>query len=279
MRPWVAVVLALPMPLAAQDLRLDLGVDVASGSYVFEERTTTWTLSSGLSVDLGRLTVRGTVPLHIQNSTLVATVGPGHAPTGGSSSGAVSDSGMARHGRGQGGSGSHGPVEVPASAMTEYRSAVGDPLLSTSWLASASGTTTVALGASVKVPVADTATYGTGAWDVGATLGVSRRVSDDLLMGVDLAYWVLGDMEDLILGNQIYGTLSLGYLSRHGWGATVLTSGGSSAVEGYQPPLAVGVGFHRLAGSQSWSLLATAGLTETAPDVTVGGLWSVRLPR
>ena len=277
MRPWVAVVLALPAPLAAQDLRLDLGVDVAGGSYVFEERTTTWTLSSGLGLDLGRVTVRGTVPLHIQNSTLVATVGPGHAPTGGSSSGAVSDSGMARQGRGQGKSGSHAPVEVPSTAMTEYRSAVGAPLLSASWLAGAGRTTTVTLGASVKVPVADTATYGTGAWDVGTNLGLSRRVSDDLVLGLDVAYWLLGDMEDLILRNQIYGTLSLGYLSRAGWGATALTSGGSSAVEGYQPPLAVGVGFHRFAGSQSWSLLATAGLTETAPDFTLGGLWSVRL--
>jgi hypothetical protein len=275
MRPWVAVVLALPGPLAAQDLRFDGGIAVASGTYVFGERTTTWTLSGGLGVELGRFTLRGSLPFQVQNSTLVAAVGPGHLPTGGSSSGAVSDSGANRHHGGQGGA--HGEVEVPRSATTSYRSAVGDPLLGLSWLAGATRTTTVALGAVVKVPVADTATYGTGAWDLGASLGLSRLVSADVLVGLDIAYWLLGDMEDLILRNQLYGTISLGYLNRNGWGATVLGSGGSSAMEGYEPPIAVGAGFHRLAGSQAWSALAMLGLSETAPDFTVGGLWSVRL--
>lgn len=288
MRTWLlAVVLATPGPLAAQGLRFDGGLGVSSGTYLFQERTTTWTTSAGLALELGRFTVRGSIPFHLQNGTLVAGTGLGHVPTGGSSSGTVSDTGAARHrgsreGMGRGDLGpelSHGVVEVPASAADGYEAAVGDPLLGASWRAEAGRGTLVAVGATVKVPVADTATYGTGEWDFGANVAVSRRLARGLLLGLDLAWWRLGDMDDLELRDPVYGTASLGYLSERGWGGSLMASGGSSVLAGYDPPFSVGAGVHRISGSQSWGLLATLGLTETAPDFTLGGLWSVRLTR
>lgn len=281
----VVLLLLAPGPLAAQGLRLEAGVGVSTGTYLFEQRTTTWSLSTGAQVEAGRLTLRATLPFYFQNGTLVAGSAIGHLPTGGSSSGAVADSGQARHHRGgmQGTRSrpdlSHGAVEVPASATAEREFAVGDPVLGLGWRSSPGGATGLRLGAAVKVPVADTATFGTGEWDLGVSVGLSRRAGERWLLGLDLAYWRLGDMPDLELRDPVYGTASVGYLGRGGWGATLLASGGTAVLEGFDPPLSLGAGLTRISGAQAWSLLGTVGLTETSPDLTLGALWSVRLTR
>jgi hypothetical protein len=70
-----------------------------------------------------------------------------------------------------------------------------------------------------------------------------------------------------------------GLFERASLGTTVLVSGGTSVLDGHDAPSSIGAGVHRLAGASSWSLLTTNGLTETAPDFTVGLLWGVRLTR
>ena len=280
----VALLLA-PGPLLAQGLRLEAGAGVTTGTYLFEQRTTTWSVSAGLGVELGSVTLRGSLPFYVQNGTLVAGSAVGHLPTGGSSSGTVADSGEAHH-RGSGGGMasissvpdlSHGMVQVPASATEGSELAVGDPVLGLAWRARGSGGTRFTFGAAVKLPVADTATFGTGEWDVGANAGVTHRAGDRWLLGFDLAYWRLGDMADLELRDPVYGTASLGYLSPGGWGGILLASGGTAVLEGFDPPFTIGAGLSRVSGAQSWSLLAGLGLTETAPDLTLGAVWSVRL--
>ncbi len=57
----------------------------------------------------------------------------------------------------------------------------------------------------------------------------------------------------------------------------LLVSGGTAVLEGFDPPLTVAAGLTRSLGAQSWSVLAGLGLTETAPDLTLGAAWSVRL--
>jgi hypothetical protein len=288
MRPgWLVLALLAPGPLAAQGIRLDGGLGVTSGTYLFEERTTTWSLSAGLAAELGAFTLRASVPVYLQNSTLVAGSATGHIPTGGSSSGTVADSGRSRQGGSRGGEGmgggslmalSHGGVEVPASAAGDYQTALGDPILSLSWRTRGRGTN-VGLGATVKVPVADTATFGTGEWDVGASAGLSRAMGGGFLLAADVAYWRMGDLETLELRDPVYGSASLGYLSPSGWGGTLVASGGTTMVEGFDGPLSVGAGVHRISGGGSWSVLSTVGLSETSPDFSVGFLWSVRLSR
>jgi hypothetical protein len=281
-RTLVALGLFLPGPLAAQGVRFDAGLGVTSGTYLFEERTNTWSLSAGLALEEAGFILRGVVPLHYQNTTLVNATGTGHIPTGGSSSGTVADSGEARGHRGDspmGRGSSHGAVDVPASAVTGYEAAVGDPTVSLSWRSRGTGATSFGLGGVMKIPVADTAAFGTGEWDVGVTAGASHRLGGRFLLGVDLAYWRLGDLEDLELRDPVYGTASLAYLSANRWGTTILVSGGTAVLRGFDAPISVGAALHRLAGATSWSLLSTVGLTETAPDLTVGLLWRVRLAR
>ena len=287
MRPWpVVLALLVPGPLAAQEGRLDVGLGVSSGTYLFEERTTTWSLATGAGVELGGVTLRGSLPIYLQNSTLIAGSGMGHIPTGGSSSGAVADSGDARRRGDRSGPSagsaapdfSHGAVEVPPSAVQGYQAALGDPTLTLAWRTRGRRATTLGLGITVKVPVADTATFGTGRWDAGASASVSHGLGR-FLLGLDLAYWRLGDLDDLALRDPVCATGSLGYLGPGGWGGTVLLSGGTAVLEGYEAPISIGAGVHRLTGGQSWSLLSTLGLSETAPDLTLGVLWGARLTR
>jgi hypothetical protein len=279
--------LLTPGSIVAQGVRLEGGLSLATGAYLFEERTTTWALSTGLAIERGAFTLRGSVPLYLQNTTLVSASGLGQIPTGGSSSGTVADSGRARHQRDGAGSRhqsldpvfSHGAVEVPTSAAAGYETAVGDPTLSLSWRSHPLPGASVTLGAAVKAPVADTSTFGTGRWEVGATLATPPRLGRAMLLGLDLAYWHLGDLDDLEFRDPLYGGLSLGYLSASGWGGTLMVAGGTTILDGFDPRVRVGAGFSRLSAGGSWGAHSTLGLTETSPDLTVGFVWSVRLLR
>jgi hypothetical protein len=288
MRRWL---LALPLavagpPAAAQAVHLNSALSVSSGSYLFAERTTTWALTTGITVRGGGVSLRAILPFYLQNTTLVAGSGIGRIPTGGSSSGTVGDSGAARKGRGDGPhdsapspSLSHSTVEVPRSAVTGYEAAAGDPEVALTWHALRTGSTGVALGAAVKAPVADTSTFGTGEWDAGAMLSLSHSF-ERVSLGLDLAYWHLGDLPDLDLRDPVSGTVSLSYAGRSGWAGSLVGFAATAVVEGFDGPASVGAALTKVSsGRSSWSLLSLVGLTETSPDVSVGLSWSVRLSR
>jgi hypothetical protein len=289
MRPWL-LALALAIfgpPAAAQTVRLNSALSVSSGSYLFAERTTTWALTTGLTVGGDEVSLRASLPFYLQNTTLVAGSGIGRIPTGGSSGGAVGDSGAARKGRGDGRGDSHldqqhsrSTVEVPGSAVTGYEAAAGDPEVAITWHALRSGSTGVALGAAVKVPVADTSTFGTGQWDAGAMLSLSRSLDRGVFLGADLAYWHLGDLPDLELRDPVSGTVSVSYLGGSGWGGSLVGFAATSVVDGFDGPASIGAALTRVSsGGSSWNLMSLVGLTETSPDVTVGLSWSVRVSR
>ena len=261
-------------PLAAQRVRLEGGLSASTGTYVFAPRTTTWTLATGLALGTDRVTVRVSLPIYLQNTSLVSGSGIGRIPTGGSSSEAVGRGGSGRESRG-----SRARIEVPGSAVTGYEAAVGDPLVSLSWRATNAARTVVTIGAAIKAPLADTSTFGTGEWDAAATVSASRFLGSRVFLGVDLGYWRLGDLEDLDLRDPLTGTLSLGYLGEGGWGGSLIGSAATTVVEGFDGPVSVGAAITRVASGRSWSLLSLVGLTETAPDFTMGLAWSLRLSR
>ena len=89
----------------------------------------------------------------------------------------------------------------------------------------------------------------------------------------------LGDLEDLDLRDPLTGTLSVGYLAEGGWGGTLVGSAATAVVEGFDGPVSVGAAVTRAASGRSWSLLTLVGVTETAPDLTLGLSWSLRLSR
>lgn len=271
---WAPLLLALaPAPVGAQGLAYEGGLGVATGEYIFTARTTAWTVSSGLSVRAGRFTLRATAPLFLQNTTLLTGSGAGMMPSGGPSSGMVQDSGS---GGMMGGGGGRHRLSMPASAVTGYRLAIGDPAVQLAWHILDDAT---ALTASVaaKVPLTDTTAFGTGAWDVGGTVSFTRHFGAADFVGVDVAYWRLGDLPELDFRNPLLGTVSAGRAVGAGWAASVFVSGGTAALRGYAAPVSLGLTTARLATPAMWGVTAAIGLTETTPDVAVSLNWRVRL--
>lgn len=267
-------------PLAAQGIHYEGGLSLSSGDYFFTERTTTWALATGLSLNTGPFTARITVPAYFQNSTLVAGGGGLPIPTGGSSSGVVADSVRSRK-QGKGGNASvmmaRGTVEVPSSAVTDYAFALGDPVGALGVRLLDRSGTSIAITGMAKAPLADTATFGTGEWDVGGAIAFTRAVGSRGLLGADVSYWYLGDLPDLELSNPVYGSLSGSVIIGTRWVVGASLSAGTPVIEEFDGPLAVGVQLGRLSARGAWTLHGAFGLSETSPDVSFGLQWRFKL--
>lgn len=263
-------------PLSAQSLYYEGGASVASGRYIFTERTTGWTVYNGLAFGAGPVTLRTTLPVYLQNTTLVTSSGTGPVPSGGASSGAVADSSASRQQRGRG-MRSDGSVEVPASAVTDFEAAVGDPTVGLTLTVLDRGGLFVSAGAVAKIPLTDTTDFGSGEWDVGGSISLSRSFGLSTLLSVDVAYWRLGDLPDLELRDPLLVSASAAYLALSGWGGSVGFSGAQSVIAGFDDAYAVHLGVNRVRPSAVLGVTASIGLSETAPDFALGVNWRVRL--
>ena len=264
----------LPAPLAAQEVAWEGTLAMATGTYLFTERTTAWTLTNGVAAAAGRVSVRVSWPLLLQNSALVTTSGSTWIPTGGPYSGMVADSGAARGSRR--GSGTQQSLAVPVAAVTDYTAALGDPTAQAS-VRIGSPALSLALHAGAKAPLADTASFGTGRWDFGGGAGVTYVLGTRGFLGADVSWWHLGDLPELDFRDPIWGTVSGGARLAAGWAAVVSLSGGTSALAGYSGPWSVGAGVSRFAGATMVGLNAALGLTDTAPQLSLALSWRVRL--
>lgn len=280
-----ALLWAVATPAAAQSLAYEGGLGFTTGRYIFTTRTTSWSLTTGLALQVDRVTLRASLPVWLQNSTVVTAGGTTGIPSGGSSGGTVSDSGRSRQGRGSGRGtavmtalAQAGAVDVPASAFTDYRAAVGDPLFGLTLQVIDRGPFTLSVGGSAKAPVADTSTFGTGQWDVGGTLSLGLQLGSRTLLGVDGAWWHLGDLPDLDFNNPVSGSLSLSQLlGSGGWAGYVFGRASTTALAGFDGPLQVGGGLGRFGNRGGAGLEAAVGLSETAPDLSLGLFWRVRI--
>lgn len=271
----LALVAVLAWPLAGQSVFYEGGLGIASGNYIFTVPTTTWSLLTGAAVEAGPFTIRASLPAYAQNTVLITASGIGRLPSGGSWSGTVADSG--RHGGGPGSRGGGPRLMPPASTVTGYRVAVGDPLVTAMWRVIAGARTTVAIGAGAKAPVADTATFGTGAWDVGVLASVTAALGAVGFGGLDVSYWHLGDLPDLDFVDPVTATASLGRVFGSGWGGSVFLTGGTASVSGYDAPLLVGASVTRLGLPAAWGVGISAGLSDAVAAWAVNLTWRVRL--
>ena len=254
---------------SAQRVAYEGSAGLSTGNYIFTTRTTTWSLTNGLAFTAGAVTFRVALPVWMQNSTVVSGTGMGGVPSGGSSSDSV---GMHRGGSG-GMSGAGGPVAVARGSFTSYRVAVGDPVVGvTAALRSGDGVR-LAAGAVAKAPVADTASFGTGQWDFGATGSLSVPAGSTARVSLDLAWWHLGDLPGLDFQDPVSATLSVMHASFTGHGMSAWIRAGSSPLSGYDPPVMVGIDLLRLSPAGGVGVELSAGLTETVPDIAVSAFW------
>jgi hypothetical protein len=172
-----------------------------------------------------------------------------------------------------------GPVAVPTTAVTGYEFAAGDPLVSMSIALTGTSPVSLTLGAGVKLPLTDTTSFGTGEWDYGGSASLTYRLGYTSSLGVDLGYWHLGDLPNLELNDPLMGSISVGYLSPSGWGGLLSLSGATSAISEFAAPAYAGATITRVRGAGTVGLHASVGLTESAPDFTLGVSWRVGLAR
>lgn len=168
---------------------------------------------------------------------------------------------------------------TPDGGASSTLSGFGDPLLRADLrvLRSPSAGWQMSLAGAVKPPLVDGATgRGTGELDVAAGANAVKVLGATSLLA-DLLYWKYGDPE----GVDFVDTLAynVGVARRLGSGRfSVLSSlsGGTAAIGGLDPPVAVTVAVLSLVGRrQSVVVSATAGLTSGASDVAVGASWRV----
>jgi len=170
-----------------------------------------------------------------------------------------------------------GPVAVPSTAVTGYEFAAGDPLVSMSIALTGTSPVSLTLGAGVKLPLTDTASFGTGEWDYGGSASLSYRLGYTSSLGANLGYWHLGDLPDLALDDPVMGSVSFAYLAPSGWGGLLSVSGSTSAIPEFAAPAYAGATITRVSGGGMVGLHASVGLTESAPDFTLGVSWRVGL--
>lgn len=287
---WLAL---LAQPAVAQ-VTYEGSIAGLTGYYLFTERTNSLILTNGLRWHSGRLSLGANLPLWYQNTTLVSSSGGGTVPTGGpDGQEAVRDSGQARGQQGGGGrpavlgfpstvsssrlQSAQGNIPAPVDAVTGYQLMLGDPLAQATVSVIPAGRVTVSATATVKVPLASTATIGTGKWDVGGLASALWLTGNRWTLGLDVAYWYLGDLDSLDLENPLIGTLSVGRLLGYEWAASLGVSASTGSLTGFDPPVSVLASLTRLGTPNAWGVNAGVGLTETAPAFSLGAVWWIRL--
>jgi hypothetical protein len=272
-----------PRDGSAQSLRYSGSLQYATGSYVFDARSHSFYLTSGLGLDVGRFDVSASVPLVLQNGGVVTTAGDRLLPTGGEGHGVVSHrrSGDRIRTHTGGGMGSGDGLPQPDSSVgfsESYRFRIGDPYLRGGWelLRDRRVLRSVRLGAGVKVPATDLDSgVGTGEWD--HTVGASVMVAAGrVLLSGDVAYWWYGDLPELELRDGLsYGVAGAGpFLD--GRGILMLSLAGAERLApNMEAPLSLGAAVGYRLGER-WSLNGgiSVGMTESTSDLSVYVGWS-----
>lgn len=274
----LAIVL-LAAPAFGQRAALTGTVQFARGTYFFTEPTDSVFVVAGLDVAAGPVRVSVSLPLSWQSQPWLVPGAHVIIPSGGAQYAAV---GRSLQGRGKGGAhGDPAPVVLAPTETTGWTSGIGDPLgrVDVTVVRGTARRPTVSLAGGFKAPLADVASgLGTGEWDYGGGLSIAQPVARILAL-VDVFYWRLGDLPDLVLEDTVSYSLGVGTLL-HGGRLSVIgsLSGSTQILEGTAAARSAGLALSFLASAnRSLTVGVTAGLTETAPDYTVWLGWRIAM--
>jgi hypothetical protein len=268
----VAAILAAAPPAPAQRIEYAGSLQLASGDYIFTERTNSLLLFNGLSVSGGCFRVSVSVPLIYQSTPFISYGSGLLIPSGGPESADVGE----RMGGGRMGRGSMMEEIDLADTATFEELGLGDVSAHAEieLLGFSASRPSIRLTAGAKVPVAGVDRgFGTGEWDYGAGLSAAQPLGRMLILA-DFSYWILGDMPDLELKNPVSYALAVGHPLSERLGLLVSVFGYSKIIEGTDPPAQLSLGLSYLIGAnRSLTSSAAFGLTESSPDVSVSVGW------
>jgi hypothetical protein len=252
-------------------------VQVASGRYIFAERTTSLYVVNGIDLSNGRFHLSAALPVIVQSTPWV-TFSPVPIPSGGTGSGQVGAQIGEHAGRGGGIGGRNGTLVVTlAETSIERHAGIGDPVVRGGVDLLSTSATGIRLAAVVKAPFAQYEDgFGTGEWDFGAGVSLDRTHGTHRAFGA-LEFWRIGDLADLALKDA--AMYQAGYekmFNSRRWSALAVLQGWSSVLEDTDPPIEFGLGVARhLSSSGRIGVSASFGLTQTAPDVSLSVDWQV----
>ena len=264
----VMLVALAAVPAAGGTISYTGSLQIARGTYIFTQPTSGYFFFNGLTFSSKTFALAATIPLIYQTTPYVSYTGVGVLPSGGAESSSVNQ----RQGR--------EPVVVPE--VVEYeRYGVGDPVITASLTLVKEGRAmpAVQLSGQTKTPLADVDLgFGTGEWDYGAGLGLSKKLGNVFLIA-DVSYWILGDLPDLELQNAWGYAFSFGHAFSGGKYAFMASySGITEVIAGVASPSSLGLGFSvRVGAGSSLMLNAAFGLSEASPDLSLSLGWSIGL--
>lgn len=271
-----AVVLLAPAgSIAGQRVTYSGSAQALSGRYGLTETTRSLVLTNGLAVQQGRWRGALSVPLVMQDARWIQFGGGGMVTSGGPHRGeslcAGGMGGMMGGSREGSADAAHGIVGV------------GDPIVRLDVAARDEGGAlpAVRLALAAKAPLTSAMSgIGTGRWDGAAGLLLSKTSGRTMLYS-DAYYWVVGRTPLAPIQNLISYSLGIGRLVGDGRrGLLASISGSTPYVRGLAAPVQAGLGVTtRRDNGSALSLFASAGLTPTAPAVSVGLGWSLPLQR
>ena len=255
----------------------------------------TFSLLNALRLRAGRLDVSASLPVVAQNGTAVSYIAGVPVPTGGPEAGTIrrrqpGQTIPVRPGRRDRLAG-HGEGALLVASQTEtdtitvagtgaYEVNVGDPMFG-AVLTAYEGVGTLrsfAVDGWVKAPVASVESgVGSGAWDYGVGTSIALGIGRGLLFA-SATWWALGDMPDLELEDALFYSLGAGLPLGRSWSLLASASASTRIIATSDPPASVGLFVSRRIGSAaSIGLGASAGLSETATDLTASVSWSTRI--
>jgi len=264
---------------AAQEIQYSGGAGYSTGSYYFNEQTSTFHLSNGLSAGFKRVRLSVNVPFIVQSTPWISYTLQGGIPTGGSQNGSLKKQGGGQ-GMGPGG-GSQREVVLP-DTVSYTKASFSDPSIQIGLklFSGAQTQSTITLNGYLKVPLTDPSTgYGTGAWDTGTGVSVSQGVGYSWMLFADATWWWLGNMDDLTLNNTLAFSVGMGkILTGTSWIVNAALSGFTTVIDNYDPPLSIMAGSgYKVNDRVFLNLSLEVGLSESSPDVSTSVGWSVIL--
>jgi hypothetical protein len=259
--------LAAAASACAAEISYSGSAQFATGEYVFTERTNALYLFTGITVHEQPFQFSANIPLIIQNTPWITYAGSGLLPSG---AGQHSDTDT------------RGRIDLADSYDTP-EIGLGDPLIrcDVELFPMKGARPSIELVGSVKVPIADVDRgFGTGEWDFGSGLSMAASTMGFFLFAEGM-YWILGDMPELELENVLSYGFSIGRpFARGKMGLLASLLGYTETIENIDPPLQAGLGFNYLTDSgTSVNASCTAGLTDSAPDLSISIGWMVPLKK
>ena len=252
------------------------GAHLTAGRYGGDRSVSTLGLSLGTMATRGRWRLWAAFPYLFQDAATVRTVGAGMLPLGGATHSGMDGTSSGASGGMMGSGGMDGLGAGGGTGMTGH-SGPGDPLVradATVW-ESLGASYRVGMYSAVKVPLARASGgFGTGRWDE-AIGGTFARLQGMFSLLADVSYWHLGRATGDPIRDVTTGTLTvaraLGVTGQHLYGSLIATSPYASRADA---PVQLVAGWsHRGADRRTFAVTAGAGLTSTAPAVSLTATW------